>query len=93
MLPATKNAPQVRWHRPHPDHSDQTVCGRSCRDIPRSKSTPKKRLRCDLCEVRAEEAAVRENRAAQADHDRRDEAAVSSVRALRGGLPGLGRRR
>lgn len=92
MLPGTKKSPQVRWHRPHPDHPGKTVCGRSCTGLPPGKTTPKKRLRCDLCEVRAEETQAREERAAQNDHDHRDEGAAS-VRALRGGLPGLGRRR
>ena len=93
LLPGTPKFPQTVWHRPHPDDPDRTVCGRSCKGVPvKREGTPKKRARHDLCELRAEEARDREQRAAQRDHDEREEGA-GSVRALRGGLPGLGRRR
>lgn len=90
LLPGTAKLPGDRWHRIHPERPGRTVCGRSCADRParemRGGKTPKGK-KCDLCELRVEEGKTRDRRPAA------ETSQPGSVRALRGGLPGLGRRR
>lgn len=92
MLPGTKARPERRKHRVDPDDPDRTACGRTCKGFPVAKMkngrTPKGKP-CDLCEVRME-GRKSLDRVAESD---KAPAAGGSVRALRGGLPGLGRRR
>lgn len=108
ILPPTPKTPVEYAHRPHPDRPTATVCDRVTRGRPVYKRAPGDVLLCPRCEGKAKRGKMRDvakqkkiddwNRKVQEMQDAARRAKYGgyqpgSVRAVRAGLPGLGRRR
>lgn len=56
-LPGTVKHAGIRWHRPHPERPEKTLCGRVCAGKPVVSmlvgETPKG-IKCAVCEVKVE---------------------------------------